>query len=110
MRFLSFRRAALLGVLALTAMSTLAACTTPGDEALAKRNAAQEELAQRAGVAVESGGGGGSAPAAAPSGGAAGGDPVALGKAAASAYGCAGCHSITGQAGVGPSWKGLAGS
>lgn len=32
------------------------------------------------------------------------------GKALATSLGCAACHSTTGTAGVGPSWKGLAGS
>ena len=49
------------------------------------------------------------APAAA-GGGAASSDPVKLGQTAAQANGCAACHSVTGGAGVGPTWKGLAGS
>ena len=39
-----------------------------------------------------------------------GGDPVAQGKQLYQSEGCAGCHSTDGSSGVGPSWKGLAGS
>jgi cytochrome c2 len=53
--------------------------------------------------------------AAAPVGGgaaAAGVDPALAtkGQALAQQLGCVACHSATGQAGVGPTWKGLAGS
>ncbi len=37
-------------------------------------------------------------------------DPVARGAKWSSAFGCVGCHSLDGQSGVGPTWKGLAGS
>lgn len=49
---------------------------------------------------------GGGTPAA---GGAAGG-AAALGKTLATQQGCAACHSTGGAAGVGPTWKGIAGS
>ena len=35
---------------------------------------------------------------------------VAQGKSLSSSDGCSACHSLTGQAGVGPTWKGLASS
>lgn len=38
-----------------------------------------------------------------------GGDLVALGKALSQSKGCVACHSVDGGAGVGPTWKGLAG-
>ena len=41
---------------------------------------------------------------------AAGGNLVKLGQAVAGKYGCVACHSATGTAGIGPTWKGLAGS
>ncbi len=37
------------------------------------------------------------------------GSPAALGKTVATAQGCAACHSAGGAAGIGPTWKGLAG-
>ena len=37
-------------------------------------------------------------------------DPVARGKKWASEAGCLSCHSVNGAKGVGPTWKGLAGS
>ena len=37
------------------------------------------------------------------------GSPAALGKTLATAQGCAACHSPGGAAGIGPTWKGLAG-
>jgi len=48
-----------------------------------------------------------------PAGGGAGGADPALvekGQQLATQFGCAACHSVTGAAGVGPTWKGLAGS
>ena len=109
MRILSYRSALILGLLALA--MTVVACS--GGDAMARRNNAQVELAREAGVTPPAGGA--AAPAAAPAGGAAGGaasggDPVKLGQAAAGKYGCIACHSATGTAGVGPTWKGLAGS
>ncbi|MBV8273043.1 MAG: cytochrome c oxidase subunit II [Cupriavidus sp.] len=47
------------------------------------------------------------APGAGPAGGA---DLVAQGRALAQSKGCAGCHSVDGSPGVGPTWKGLYGS
>lgn len=49
----------------------------------------------------------------APAGGGAGGaDPALVGKGQqlATQFGCIACHSVTGTAGVGPTWKGLAGT
>jgi cytochrome c oxidase subunit 2 len=49
----------------------------------------------------------------APAGGGAGGADPALvekGQQLATQFGCVACHSATGAAGVGPTWKGLAGS
>ncbi len=40
-------------------------------------------------------------------GGAAAADPAARGQQLAQQYGCLGCHSIDGNPGVGPTWKGL---
>lgn len=51
--------------------------------------------------------GGTPAPAGTP---AAAGSPAALGKTLATQQGCAACHSTGGAAGVGPTWKGIAGS
>jgi len=50
---------------------------------------------------VEAPAGGGAAPAS--------DDPVALGQAVAGKYGCVACHTATGAASIGPTWKGLAG-
>jgi cytochrome c551/c552 len=49
----------------------------------------------------------------APAGGGAGGADPALvekGQQLATQFGCVACHSVTGAGGVGPTWKGLAGS
>ena len=54
--------------------------------------------------------GGGTPAAAVGSGSPAAGSPAALGRTLATAQGCAACHSTGGTAGVGPTWKGLAGS
>jgi cytochrome c oxidase subunit 2 len=53
------------------------------------------------------GGGGGETgtPTPSPAGG-----PVARGEALYASKGCKSCHSLDGSAGVGPTWKGLAGS
>ncbi len=51
---------------------------------------------------------GGGTPAA--GGSPAAGGAAALGKTIATAQGCAACHSTGGAAGVGPTWKGIAGS
>ena len=40
---------------------------------------------------------------------AAGADPAARGRALAQAKGCTACHTVDGNAGVGPTWKGLFG-
>ncbi len=57
---------------------------------------------------------GGGAPSAggAPAGGAGGADPalVEKGQQLATQLGCIACHSVSGAAGVGPTWKGLAGA
>lgn len=37
-------------------------------------------------------------------------EAVATGKRLAASLGCTGCHSVNGSSGVGPTWKGLAGS
>ncbi|GAB4523360.1 MAG: hypothetical protein Fur0018_06090 [Anaerolineales bacterium] len=42
-------------------------------------------------------------------GGAGGEDPAARGQQLAQQYGCLGCHSVDGNPGVGPTWKGLFG-
>jgi cytochrome c551/c552 len=57
-------------------------------------------------------GGGSGAPPVAGGGGPAAPDPalVAKGQQLASDFGCVACHSATGAAGVGPTWKGLAGA
>ena len=105
MRILSYRTAAVLA--SLTLAVALVACTS-GAGAIERRNEAQRALAERAGIAVD---GGGAPAAAAPSGGAApAGDAAKLGQAVANKYGCVACHTPTGSAGIGPTWKGLAGS
>lgn len=45
-----------------------------------------------------------------PSGGGGGGSGTAAGRQLATQQGCAACHTTGGTAGVGPTWKGLAGS
>jgi len=115
MRILSYRPTVRAGViLALLALvMTVVACSAAGEQSLERRNESQLELAKRAGVAAPAAGAAApSTPAGGASAGApaAGGDPVKLGAAAAQTYGCAACHSITGTAGIGPTWKGLAGS
>ena len=40
---------------------------------------------------------------------AAGADPAARGRSVAQAKGCTACHTVDGNAGVGPTWKGLFG-
>ena len=100
MRMSTVRRAALLGIVVLGV--GLAGCTAAGREASDRRDAAQQELAARAGYTP-----GAAKPA--PSGSpAAGGDAVKLGQQVATQFGCVACHSIDGKAGVGPTWKGLA--
>jgi cytochrome c oxidase subunit II len=51
------------------------------------------------------GGGGGSTPTATPAA-----SGAALGKSLYTSRGCSSCHSLDGSPGVGPTWKGLAGS
>jgi cytochrome c1 len=58
-----------------------------------------------AAAAVPTPGGGGT-----PAPTAAAGSPAALGKTIATQQGCAACHSAGGASGVGPTWKGIAGS
>lgn len=104
MRMLTIQRAALLGLLVLGV--GVMGCTAKGDSARERMDAAQQELALRAGIEP----GKAAPPAAAPAGG--GGsanDPAKLGQAVAAQFACAACHSIDGKAGVGPTWKGLSG-
>ena len=108
MRMLTIRRAALLGLLVFGVV--LVGCTAKGDAASKRQAEAQKELAERAGVTMESlaagaPAGGSAAPAAA----GAASDPAKLGLAVATQYGCAACHSVDGNVGVGPTWKGISG-
>ena len=112
MRMLTIRRAVLLGLLVLGVVAV--GCTAPGDEARLRRHEAQVALAGRAGMMMGDGPHGFGAPAASAPGSTAeasgANDPVKLGQQSATQYGCTACHSINGSAGVGPTWKGLAGS
>ncbi|MSQ30550.1 MAG: c-type cytochrome [Dehalococcoidia bacterium] len=99
-------------MLALIALTSLAAGCMGADAPTMRRHEAQMALAERSGMAAHIPAGGASAPgapAAAPGKAAAGSDPVRLGQAVAGKYGCTACHSATGANGVGPTWKGLAG-
>ena len=96
MRIPTYRLATILGLIALA--SAAVACSG-GDVAMMRRHEAQMALAERAGIM----------PHAAAGGAAGGSDPVRLGQTVAGKYGCTACHSTTGVAGIGPTWKGLAG-
>lgn len=113
MRMSTIRRAAL-GCLIVMGVAAAVGCTAPGTAARLRRDAAQEAMATRVGgvtaatVTPKQSGGGGSA-----GGGAAAGamsEAAKLGQKTAAASGCVACHSIDGKAGVGPSWKGIAGA